>query len=254
MRSFAYHFDLTYHLVHRDFSLRYKRSLLGILWSLMTPLAQLFVLAFLFNVIVPLNIDAYPAFVFSALLPWTWFNTCLNSAGSLFITNRDLIRKPDFKPAILIIINTLSNLLNYLIAIPVLCAILIYYDKAITLALLALPLLIFIQCILITGLSLIIATLNVFYRDIQHIMSMILMLLFYLTPVFYRPNAVVERYHRVYELNPMAVLVQSYRAIFFYGTYPEWKSILLVSIVSSIFCCLSYFIYKCYLHDIVDAI
>ena len=81
MNSLAYRLDLILHLVWRDFVLRYKGSVLGVLWYLLPPLTQLLVLVFLFGRVVPLNIEAYPAFVFCGLLPWTWFGTCLGSAG-----------------------------------------------------------------------------------------------------------------------------------------------------------------------------
>jgi lipopolysaccharide transport system permease protein len=85
MNSVTYRIDLIRHLVWRDFVLRYKGSVLGVLWYLLPPLAQLLVLVFLFGRVVPLNIEAYPAFVFCGLLPWTWFSTCLVSAVSFLL-------------------------------------------------------------------------------------------------------------------------------------------------------------------------
>src|SRR4030042_3098432 len=107
-KSLTYRFDLLCHLVWRAFGLRYKRSVLGVFWSLLSPLVQLLVLVFLFGRVIPLNIEAYPAFVFSALLPWVWFSSCLSSSGGLFIHNRDLVRRPNFTPSTLIVVNTLS--------------------------------------------------------------------------------------------------------------------------------------------------
>ncbi|MDH4231471.1 MAG: ABC transporter permease [Nitrospirota bacterium] len=250
----AHHIDLITHLVKRNFILRYKGSSIGVLWSLMLPLCQLLVLVFVFRKVVPLNIEDYPVFVFTALLPWIWFSTCLGSAGSLFIGNRDLIRKPDFSPSTLVIVDTLSNLLPYLLFLPVLFLMLFIYSRSMTLSLLYLPLLIMIQGILTAGLGLIIATLNVFYRDVQHIVSVSLMLLFYITPVFYRSQAIAESYRAVFKLNPIAVLIDSYRAVLFYGRVPEWSSLLLVGIISCAICFTGYFIYKRQLHEIIDII
>jgi len=254
MNSLTYHFDLVRHLIWRDFSLRYKRSVLGIFWSLMLPIVQLLVLVFLFKRVIPLDIENYPAFVFSGLLPWTWFNTCLSSAGSLFISNRNFMRHPNFIPATLIIVNTFSNLLNYLIALPILIVMLIFSGKDLTLSLLNLPLLILIQGILIVGLSLIISTMNVFYRDIQYIINVLLMLMFYITPIFYQSRDIDKSYQFVYTFNPVAVLIQGYRAIFFYGTLPEWNSLLFAGIVSFIVCGLGCFIYNRSLHEVIDTI
>lgn len=254
MNTFAYRFDLLRHLVWRDFILRYKQSVLGILWSLVLPLAQLMVLVFLFQSVVPLNIPAYPAFVFSALLPWTWFSSCLSSACSLFIANRDLVRRPHFAPASLMVVNTLSNGITFLAALPILIIVQAAYGIAFTPALLLLPLLLLIQGVLTVGISLIIATLNVFYRDVQHIITVVLSLLFYLTPVFYRPQSVADHYQIIYKLNPIALLIQSYRSIFFYGIAPDTSSLLLVSVVSIVICRLGYIVYNSQQHTIIDEI
>src|SRR5690242_15021302 len=104
LRRMRYQYDVLRHLVWRDFSLRYKHSALGTLWSLLLPLAQLLVMIFLFQSVVPLKIEAYPAFVFSALLPWNWFSSSVTSTCSLFIYNRDLVRHPNFVPARLIVV------------------------------------------------------------------------------------------------------------------------------------------------------
>jgi ABC-type polysaccharide/polyol phosphate export permease len=220
----------------------------------MIPLSQLLVLVFVFRRVVPLNIEAYPAFVFTGLLPWIWFSTCLGSAGTLFINNRDLIRKPDFLPSTLVIVDTLSNLLPYLMFLPVLFVILLVYHRGMTLSLLCLPLLILLQGILIAGMGLAIATLNVFYRDVQHIVSVALMLLFYLTPVFYSSEAIAGNYQTLFKFNPVAVLIDSYRAVLFYGRFPDWGSLLLVGMLSGTLFGIGYFLYNRQLHEIIDAI
>ncbi|MEW6570512.1 MAG: ABC transporter permease [Nitrospirota bacterium] len=252
INSLTYYFDLIIHLITRDFALRYKGSAIGILWSLMLPLSQLLVLVFLFGKVVPLRIDAYPAFVFSALLPWVWFSTCLNSASSLFIGNRDLVRRPNFPPFILIIVNTLSNLLSYILFLPILIFILVLYGHYMTPYLLIFPLLILIQSILIIGLSLMVATMNVFYRDIQQIVTVAVMLLFYLAPVFYRSEIIGEKYHLLYTLNPIAVLIQSYRAIFFYGSPPHWGSLMLSAVLCVTVFAIGFFLYNRQLADVFD--
>lgn len=220
----------------------------------MFPLAQMLVLVFLFKKVVPLNIDAYPAFVLCGLLPWTWFSTCLNSAGNLLIANRNLVRRPNFIPANLVIVNTISNLINYLAVLPTLFIIPVLYDRATTMSLLIFTLLILIQGILTAGIGLFIATLNVFYRDIQYITSVALMLLFYLTPIFYQFQDDGKRYSILYTLNPIAILMKSYQAIFFYGKLPGWGSLLFVGIISIVMCSLGYLVYKRYLHEVIDAL
>ena len=100
----------------------------------------------------------------------------------------------------------------------------------------------------------IIATMNVFYRDIQHIVGLGVVLLFYLTPVFYRAQSISESYKFVYTLNPVAVMIQSYREIFFYGSPPMWSSLIIAMINSVVILIIGYFIYRRRLHHIYDLI
>ena len=126
---FVYQFDVIKHLVGRNFVLKYKGSVLGILWSLFVPLSQLLVFTFIFGRVLPLDIEAYPAFLFLGVLPWNWFSACVSSAGLLFISNRDLVRKPNFIPLNLIIVDVLTNLITFLILLPILFFILIIYKR-----------------------------------------------------------------------------------------------------------------------------
>jgi lipopolysaccharide transport system permease protein len=246
--------DLLLHLVWRDFTVRYRKSALGVLWSIVPTLAQLLVLVFLFKKVVPLRIEAYPAFVFSAILPWAWFSNCVISSSTLFNSNRDLVRRPNFDPATLITVNTLVELVNYLVLLPVLLAVLIFYERNLTLSLLFLPVLVLIQCALIAGISLITATLNVLYGDVKYIMSLAVTLLFYLTPTFYQVQNVGEKYQALYAWNPLAVLIQGYREIFFYGHAPELSGLLLAAIASVALWVFGQFIYRRQLSSLYDAL
>jgi lipopolysaccharide transport system permease protein len=254
MHSLPQQFDLVCHLVRRDFRLHYTGAALGVLWSVLLPLIQLLVFVFLFGRVIPLEIDDYPAFVFSALLPWTWLSNCLGSAGGLFIGNRDLLRRPNFAPATLIVVNTLSNLLTYLVSLPILLGVLAWHGRTLTTAVLAFPLLLLIQSILLIGLGLIIATLNVFYRDVQYLTTVALSLLFYLIPVFYRPQQVGANYAGLLMLNPIAVLIQSYREIFFYQRVPGWGPLLFAGVVSLVIGGLGYLIYHRQQPHVIDVL
>jgi lipopolysaccharide transport system permease protein len=254
MASSTYRVDLVSHLVRRDFTLRYRDATLGVLWSLLHPLAQLLVLVFLFQRVIPLGIEAYPAFVFSALLPWSWFSTSVGSAGSLFVGSRDLVRQPAFAPGALVIVNALSNLLSFVVSLPILLAFLAWYGREPGASLLFLPVLVAIQGALIVGLGLVVATLNVFYRDVQHIVTVVLPLLFYMTPVFYRSHEAPERFGWIFQLNPMAALVEGYRAVFFLGTTPPAEALLIAAAISAGMCAVGYRIYHRHRHDLVDAL
>jgi ABC-type polysaccharide/polyol phosphate export permease len=249
-----YQFQLLWHLVIREFILQYKRSFLGVLWSLMLPIAQLLVLIIIFQKVIPLGIKAYPLFLFCALLPWNWFSNCLNSASNVFTYNRDLVRKPNFEPYTLVIVNTLSNLLLFIIALPLLFLLMLFYSKPFNLSLLILPLLIIIQSMLTIGISLILATINSFYSDVQHITGVLVMMLFFLTPVFYSYESVAEGFRVLYFINPMATLIQNYRLIIFYGISPGLNSMIFVGISSIVALIIGYVIYNRQIHDVIDVL
>jgi lipopolysaccharide transport system permease protein len=253
-RRWRHRVDLISHLARREFSLRYHDSALGVLWFLAIPLAQLAVLVFVFQRVIPLGIEAYPAFVLSGLLPWTWFTSSVGAAGGLFVANRDLVRQPGFSPAVLVMVNALSTLIPLVITVPLLLALLAWYGRLPGAALIFLPVLILIQAVLIVGVGLAVATLNVFYRDVQHAVAVALMLFFYVTPVFYRPQEIGEGFAWLFRVNPVAVLVEAYRAVFLHGTVPAAGPLLLATVISAAILALAHRIYRAQRHDLVDAL
>lgn len=244
---------LVWHFVKRDFYLRHTGSALGVLWSLILPLAQLSVLSFTFGSIIRVDIDYFPAFVFSALLPWTWFSSALASAGPLFFTHRDLVRKPAFPPAALILVNTVSHLITFLLSLPLLYGILWWYGRLVPWNPIALLTLLVIQAVLIAGLSFMVATWNVFYRDVAQLVGIALSLLFFLTPIFYRP-IVSNEYLALLALNPLVPLITAYRAVLFEGVSPLWASVAQTGAISALICGLGYWMYRRFEPDVVDAV
>jgi ABC-type polysaccharide/polyol phosphate export permease len=254
MYSPKHQFELIGHLVRRDFRLHYTGSVLGVLWSVALPLIQLLVFVFLFGKVVPLDIEDYPAFVFSALLPWTWFSSSVASAAGLFIGNRDLLRRPNFTPATLIVVGALSNLLTYLVSLPILLVMLALHGRPPTAAVLAFPLLVLIQGVLLVGLGLATATMNVFYRDVAHLTNVALSLLFYLLPIFYRPLNLGTVYSGLLLWNPIASLIQAYRDIFFYQRAPDGPSLVFCAAASLIVAAAGYGIYRRQRPHVMDAL
>ena len=253
-RRWRHRVDLVSHLARREFSLRYHDSALGVLWSLLQPIGQLVVLVFLFRRVIPLGIEAYPAFVLSALLPWHWFSASVSAAAGLFVGNRDLVRQPGFAPEILVIVNALSNLTTFIVSLPILLVLLAWYGRWPSASFGFLPIVIAIHGMLIVGLGLGVATLNVFYRDVQHMVAVALMLLFYLTPVFYRTDEVAEGFRWIFWANPVAVLLDAYRAVFLQGTPPAAGPLLMAAVTSAGICAVAYRVYRARHHDLVDAL
>jgi lipopolysaccharide transport system permease protein len=218
--------DLLRVLVIRDMKLRYKRTVLGVAWSLLNPLAQLVIFNFVFTKVVPLAMPNYPSFVFCGLLAWSWFQSSLSLAAGAITDNRELIRRPGFSPAILPAVRVISDLIHFLLELPVLLLFLMLNGSRLSIALLTLPLLIVLQFALTLGLAYLVAACHVIFRDTQYLLSMGLLLLFYLTPVFYDGSTVPAPYQLFYRLNPMLHLIEGYRAILLQGTLPGYFSLL----------------------------
>ena len=166
--------ELIESLVLRDLKVRYKNSVLGFLWSLVNPLLLMTVFTVVFTVMLPnMTIPKFPVFVLCALLPWNFFSTSIVGAVNSIVQNGHLIKKVYFPREVLPIALVFSNFVNFLLAMPILFAFLIIFRVPFTLALLYLPLIMAVQVIFTIGVALVLATLNVFYRDTAVIMEVL---------------------------------------------------------------------------------
>lgn len=230
IRQITHFFDLLRVLVDRDMKLLYKRSTLGIAWTLISPLLQLAVFSFLFRSVVALNIPKFSSFVFSGLLIWSWSQTALFKSTGLITTNKALIRQPNFPTAILPVVTTMTGLIHFVLALPVLIIFLLIDGIHLNSVLLFLPLLMIIQFLLTVSFAYPLAALNVTFRDTQHTLGVVLQMMFYLTPIFYDINSVPEKFKIFYYLNPMVPLIEAYRAILLKGMQPDWQALLVLSL------------------------
>ena len=224
--------DLLLELIARDIKLRYRGSLLGILWTLLNPIAELVVLYLVFSTVLRVDIPHFPAYLFTGLIVYGWFQTSVHFATGAVVANRELVRRPGVSVVILPIVTVASNLVHFLLSLPILLALLLISHLSLTTAALALPLLVVVQFGLILGCAYLVATINVWFRDTQHVLRIGLQLLFYLTPVFYETSAVPAALQWWYRLNPMAHLVGAYRAILMGGEVPAAHSLLYLVFVA----------------------
>lgn len=224
--------DLLFELIARDIKLRYKRSVLGIGWSLLNPLAQLLVFNLVFRWILPLNIPNYAAYLFAGLLAWNWFQASLISGAGVIVDHRELVRKPGFPVLVLPVVTVAVNFIHYLLALPILVVFLLASRLPVTPAFAALPALFAIQFIFILSLIYYVATLQVTFRDTQYLLGIVLLLGFYLTPVFYDVAAIPSRYQALYRLNPMVVLIEAYHRVLLDGALPAAPALAWLSLVS----------------------
>ena len=244
--------DLLITLVGREMKLRYKRSILGIAWSLLTPLAQLAVFYLIWDVLLPLNIPNYLSFLFSGMLAWGWFQTSVYQATASVVENRELVKRPGFPIAVLPMVTVASHLIHFLFALPILFFILLADGNRLSATALALPLVIALQFVLTLSLVYFTATFQVTFRDTQHLVGVLLNFLFFLTPVFYDAKVIPAQYHTWYRLNPMVYVIESYRSILLAGVLPAPKVLVAMSVGAIGFLSLGYYVFKRARHRFVD--
>lgn len=220
--------ELLANLVVRDLKVRYKNSVLGFLWSLANPLLLMAVFKVVFTIILPnVHVPHFPVFVLSALLPWNFFSTSLVGAIHSISGNGYLIKRVYFPREVLTLSSVLGNLVNFLLALLVLLGVILFSGLPITRAILYLPLVIGVHLTFTLGVGLVLAMLNVFYRDTGVIIEVLLQAWFFVTPVFY-PIELLPQWinilglqlpiqRLVYILNPMASIIATYRSVL-YGT------------------------------------
>lgn len=217
--------DLLLELVGRDMKIRYKRSALGISWSLITPMLQLLVFYLLFQAILALPLRRFTSFTLTGLLVWGWFQSSLNQGAAAITGNRELVRRPGFPSAILPVVTVTTNLIHFLLALPILLIVLVIDGSNVGPTILALPFVLILQFALTLGLAFWVAGTNVIFADTQHILGVVLMLLFFLTPIFYDPSTIPEQFHLLYRLNPLAILLEAYRDVLMEGVQPDWLAL-----------------------------
>jgi lipopolysaccharide transport system permease protein len=203
---------------------RYQQSILGGLWAVLQPAAIVAVFTVVFTQFIPVNTGDIPYVVYSysAMVPWTLFSASIADMTDSLVANLNLVSKIYFPREILVIAASLARLIDFGIAFVVLFLLMaLYRIPLFQPAWLYLPLIMATQLALALGLGLASAAINVFFRDVKHLVALGLQLWLYATPIIYPVSLVPERWRQFYFLNPMAGTIEAYRAILLHGTAPD---------------------------------
>jgi lipopolysaccharide transport system permease protein len=247
----AQFWELVLHLARREAASRQRFTLLGWAWPLARQLAQLGVLVFVFSRIVRLGIPDFPVFVFSGLIAWTWFSTGLGAAASSVVANRNLVFQARFPVPVLPAVATVVPLLDVAFALPVI-ALMLALAGELHATFVFLPIVLLVQLVLMSGLAWLVAAAHVYFRDVQNIVGVLLLILFYVTPVFYDRELVPERYEWVLLMNPMTHLIEAYRRIFLTGSLPDATLFGIVAAVSLVVAVVGYAVFRRFERTFVD--
>lgn len=229
--------ELLWQMVSREVKARYKQSILGYFWVILNPLAQMLVMSFAFSLILRIPTNAagnipYSIFLFVGLLPWNLFANSLTFASNSLVGSASLITKIYFPRTILVISTIIAKIIDFFFALSVLVVYMIIYRIPININILWVIPIFLIQQIFTLGLSLFFAAANLLYRDIQYLLSLVITLWMYVTPVIYPADLVPERLKFIFQLNPMAVIINAYRQTILGGGVPNYSSIFIALLVS----------------------
>lgn len=245
--------DLTIasHLVLRDFRIKYSRSVIGWVWSLAQPITRLVILGFVFTRAIPLGIENYTAFLFVGLVAWQWFAGGVMAATTSLVDNRALLLRPGFPRGTVPVVAVLSSVLD---TVAGLCVLMIFVAATVgvTPAVLVLPGLLVLQFLLIAGIGLLLCVANVYARDVRLLTDLCLQLGFYLTPVFYRPDVLPDRFQTVLGLNPMAQMLEAYRSVLMEGDLPSAGLVVRLTLTCGVLFVLGVAVFQRTSHSVVD--
>lgn len=230
--------------VKKEIRGKYKGSWLGVMWTFLNPLLMLAVYAFVFPYILRVNVDNYTIFMIVALIPWNFFTTAVQTGAGCVVANGNILKKVYFPREIIPISITVSQLVNFLITCLIMFVFILVSGVGFSYHLLMLPLLILIQVILTLAVNFVLSAITVFVHDVDHFVSVALTLGFYATPIVYLSSMLPEKFQWVMKVNPMAVLVESYRAILYYHQMPDMTLLGAWTIASIVLLILGYLIFK----------
>ncbi|MDP8216556.1 MAG: ABC transporter permease [Candidatus Kaelpia imicola] len=226
-------------LTVRNIRLKYASTLLGVAWAGLIPLLLMGVIGFVFIRVFGVSKENFHVFVLSALIPWLYFSNVIVESTEAFMREKSIMNQFDFSKIIYPLSIVLSNTVEHIIAILFLLPVFIFFNKALIFKFPLLVLPILIAVVFAAALSLMAAIVTLYFRDFRHLLGVLLMALFWLTPVFYSPYMVPENIRFLIFLNPLTYFIELYRGIFIAGYNPFLKNtylyVLIIGVISVLF-------------------
>ena len=190
------------------------------------------------------NIPNYTVFMVCGLIPWNYFATVINRASFTFIENGNIIKKVYFPREILPLSLVTSETINFLISTIIIICFTLAYGMGLTKYVLLYPLVLLVQYILLLGISLIVSSVTVYFRDLQHFIGVLLQLFFYATPIVYSVETIPENFRWILKINPMTYIIEGFRDIFYYHQIPNVKMLGIVLVIGILLCIVGYLIFN----------
>ena len=223
---------------------KYKNSFLGVLWSFLNPLLQIAVYALVFPFILKNTQDNYVIFLCCGLIPWAFFSTTISRSAFTMVENGNIIKKVYFPREILPISVVTSETVNFLISTIIIIVFVIFGGIGLSKYIMLYPIVLLAQYLLLIAISLIVSSISIYIRDLQHLIGVALQLLFYAAPIVYTPESIPEQFKWILKCNPMTYIISGYRNIFYNQTMIELKPLLILIGCSVVACVIGYIIFN----------
>ncbi len=218
--------ELIWALALKDLKIRYKRSVLGFLWALLNPALLMLVLTLVFSTVLRFPIPHYAIFLLSVLLPWTFFSQSLSYAVESIVGNGDLIKKIRVAKLVFPMAAIVSNLINLGLSLIPLALLVLLMRHPFYWTWLYLPVPLLALTIFTMGMAFFVAVANVYYRDVAHILQIVLSAWFYVTPIIYSLDFIPPKHQWIFKLNPIIYVINGFRLSVYYGMLPRAQSII----------------------------
>lgn len=226
--------DMIKSLVKRDLRGKYKGSVLGFLWTFINPLCQIIVYIIVFSMIVRNNMDRFYVYIIVGMIPWFFFDTSLRQGSGCVRYQGEMIKKIYFPREVLPLACVTSNFINMLFCFILVFAVLIFSGIGVSVrALFFLPVVMIVEYVMALGFTLAISAATVYFKDLEHIVTVILMAWIYLTPILYSFDIIPEKIVWIFKINPMAHVIEAYHSVLYWKQVPTGMG-LLYSIVFAV--------------------
>ena len=237
--------ELLLSLVAQNLKVKYQRSALGLLWTLLNPLLMILVFIVVFTSVLRIRVDGFWAFLISGIFAWQFITRALSRATSLLRSHATLRRSVAFPSVIVVLSSLLAALVEFLIEIAiVMFAIFVFYHHAVPATVIMLPWIILLLFLMAAGLMFPLSVISVLYYDVEHAMPAVIRLLFFLTPVFYPVSMIPEALRGYFYLNPFVGLLELFHLILYEGTWPSWQLLGAVSATSTVIFFVGFWIFR----------
>ncbi|SDY98911.1 ABC transporter permease [Tindallia californiensis] len=226
LKTFKKYYFLLTVLVKTAIEKKYKGSALGIVWSLLNPLLHMIVLSIVFSTLLQRQIENFPLYILTGRLVFAFFSTCTSTAMKSITASGRLITKVYIPKYIITLSKVISEFIFFIVSMFNLVFVILWTGASFSIHLIYVPIYLILLFILVMGVSLLLATVAVFFRDMEHIYSVIIMMMMYLSAIFYPPEIVPDQYQIFLQINPVFHFIQGFRQIIYYNATPEVGNLL----------------------------